>query len=84
MSKFNEVLLKEDAYIKTYIAPSFILELTEAHLQDIAEAQLPKIIIGYVEDKHIMYDFCDCGDYITDFTGICGRCGRDKSNQRRV
>lgn len=74
MSKYAEVLLKECVYIKTQVAYSFMLELTEAYDKDIAElkAQLPKMI---VPKKEIHNTFCDCGCLVTYSNRYCCQCG---------
>ena len=73
-SKYAEVLLKEYAYVKTQVAYSFILELTEAHDKDIAYlmAQLPKII---VPKKETYNTFCDCGCLVGYSDRYCCQCG---------
>jgi hypothetical protein len=40
MSKFEDILQKESDYIKTHIAPSFILQITEAHEEQIGAYEI--------------------------------------------
>jgi histone deacetylase complex regulatory component SIN3 len=78
MRKYNEVLLKECAYIKNKVAYSFMLELTEAYVQDIAEleAQLPREVVP-IKDKEELANWrlCECLHNVYKDERYCSMCG---------
>lgn len=71
-----EIINKERDFLLKAYATDILLE------EDIELAF--NRIINLVRDEPKRYQFCDCGEYITDFVGTCNACGRDLTKWRRV